>query len=110
MRQETIALHYGYTPDESAPTTAVPIYQSAAYEFESAEHAAALFNLEVEGFRYSRISNPTNGVLERRMAHLDRRVPEVCARAGQAAVDHANLNVYAPGTYIHSVPHLDSTT
>src|SRR5437588_3209259 len=110
MRQETIALHYGYTPDESAPTTAVPIYQSAAYEFESAEHAAALFNLEVEGFRYSRISNPTNEVLERRVAAMEGGLQALSVSSGQAAMHYAMLNVTAPGTNIVSVPQLYGTT
>src|SRR5213595_134518 len=93
MRRETIALHYGYAADGSAPTTAVPIYQSAAYEFESAEHAAALFNLEVEGFRYSRISNPTNEVLERRVAAMEGGLQALSVSSGQAAMHYAMLNV-----------------
>src|SRR5437764_7710503 len=110
MRQETIALHYGYTPDESAPTTAVPIYQSAAYEFESAEQAAALFNLEAEGFRYSRISNPTTEVLERRVAAMEGGLQALSVSSGQAAMHYAMLNVTAPGTNIVSVPQLYGTT
>jgi O-acetylhomoserine (thiol)-lyase len=110
MHRETIALHSGYTPDEAAPTTAVPIYQSAAYEFASAEHAAALFNLEVEGFRYSRISNPTNEVLERRVAALEGGLDALSVSSGQAAMHMATLNVAAPGTNIVSVPQLYGTT
>ena len=110
MHRETIALHSGYTPDEAAPTTAVPIYQSAAYEFESAEHAAALFNLEVEGFRYSRISNPTSEVLERRVAALEGAVAALSVSSGQAAMHMATLNVTSPGTNIVSVPQLYGTT
>ena len=71
MQIETIALHAGYQADNSVRSVAVPIYQTVAYEFDSAEHAAALFNLEAEGFRYSRISNPTVAVLERRLAALE---------------------------------------
>jgi len=59
MRSETIAIHGGYDVDPTTKAVAVPIYQTVAYAFDSADHAAALFNLEVEGFRYSRISNPT---------------------------------------------------
>jgi O-acetylhomoserine (thiol)-lyase len=110
MRRETIALHYGYAADGSAPTTAVPIYQSAAYEFESAEHAAALFNLEVEGFRYSRISNPTNEVLERRVAAMEGGLQALSVSSGQAAMHYATLNLTAPGTNIVSVPQLYGTT
>ena len=93
MRRETLALHFGYSADGLAPTTAVPIYQTAAYEFESAEHAAALFNLEVDGFRYSRISNPTTDVLERRVAAMEGGVAALAVSSGQAAMHFATLNV-----------------
>src|SRR2546425_9572957 len=66
MRPETIAIHSGYEVDPTTKAVAVPIYQTVAYAFDSADHGAALFNLEAEGFRYSRISNPTTAVLERR--------------------------------------------
>ena len=110
MHRETIALHYGYEPSETAPTTAVPIYQSAAYEFESAEHAAALFNLEVDGYRYSRISNPTTDVLERRVAAMEGGLQALAVSSGQAAMHFATLNVTTPGTNIVSVPQLYGTT
>ena len=58
MRNETIAVQGGYEVDPTTKSAAVPIYQTVAYEFDSAEHGAALFNLEVEGYRYTRISNP----------------------------------------------------
>jgi O-acetylhomoserine (thiol)-lyase len=110
MRRETIALHHGYTAEGHAPTTAVPIYQSAAYEFESAEHAAALFNLEVDGFRYSRIGNPTNQVLEQRVAAMEGGLGALSVASGQAALHFATLNVTSPGTNIVSVPQLYGTT
>src|SRR5881275_1187096 len=110
MRRETIALHHGYTADGRAPTTAVPIYQSVAYEFESAEHAAALFHLELEGFRYSRISNPTNEVLERRVAAMEGGLQALSVSSGQAAMHFATLNLTSPGTNIVSVPQLYGTT
>jgi O-acetylhomoserine (thiol)-lyase len=59
MKSETIAVHFGYEPEPTTKAMAVPIYQTVAYAFDSAEHGAALFNLEVEGYRYGRISNPT---------------------------------------------------
>ena len=59
MRNETIAIHAGYEPDPTTKSVAVPIYQTVAYAFDSADHGAALFNLEAEGYRYSRIANPT---------------------------------------------------
>jgi O-acetylhomoserine (thiol)-lyase len=71
MKSDTIAVHGGYETEPTTRAVAVPIYQTVAYEFESADHGAALFNLEVEGYRYSRISNPTTAVLERRIAELE---------------------------------------
>src|ERR1700738_2670464 len=71
LRSETIAVHGGYDVEPTTKAVAVPIYQTVAYAFDSAEHGAALFDLEAEGFRYSRISNPTNMVLERRVAALE---------------------------------------
>ncbi len=82
MRTETIALHAGYQADTPVRSAAVPIYQTAAYEFDSADHAAALFNLEAEGFRYSRISNPTTAVLEQRVAALEGGVGALCLGSG----------------------------
>lgn len=110
MRSETIALHYGYAPEATTRSTAVPIYQSVAYEFESAEHAAALFNLEADGFRYSRISNPTTDVLERRVAALEGGLAALAVGSGQAAMHFATVNVTEPGSNIVSVPQLYGTT
>src|SRR5437762_1733486 len=64
MRRETIAIHGGYETDRTTKAVAVPIYQTVAYEFDSAEHGAALFNLEVEGFRYSRVGNPAGNICD----------------------------------------------
>ena len=74
MRNETIAIHAGYDPDPTTKSVAVPIYQTVAYAFDSADHGAALFNLEAEGYRYSRIANPTTAVLEERLAALENGV------------------------------------
>jgi len=104
MRNETMVLHYGYDTEPTTKSVAVPIYQTVAYEFDSAEHGAALFNLEVEGFRYSRISNPTNNVLERRVAALERGVEALSVSSGQAALHYSVLNVTLPGTNIVSDP------
>jgi len=78
MKSDTIAVHGGYETEPTTRAVAVPIYQTVAYEFESADHGAALFNLEVEGHRYSRISNPTTAVLERRIAELEGGVEALC--------------------------------
>ena len=110
MRRETIAIHSGYEDDPTTKAVAVPIYQTVAYSFDSADHGAALFNLEIEGFRYSRISNPTTEVLERRVAALEGGVEALCVSSGQAAVNYAALNVTELGSNIVSVPQLYGTT
>jgi O-acetylhomoserine (thiol)-lyase len=110
MRRETIAIHGGYQGDPTTKAVAVPIYQTAAYEFDSADHGAALFNLEAEGFRYSRISNPTVAVLERRVAELEGGVDALCVSTGQAALNYAVQNVTELGCNIVSVPQLYGTT
>src|SRR5213592_796761 len=110
MRRETIAIHGGYDGDPTTKAVAVPIYQTVAYEFDSADHGAALFNLEVEGYRYSRISNPTTAVLERRVAALEGGVDALCVSTGQAALNYAALNVSELGSNIVSVPQLYGTT
>jgi O-acetylhomoserine (thiol)-lyase len=110
MRPETIALHAGYEIDPTTKSVAVPIYQTVAYAFDSADHGAALFNLEVEGYRYTRISNPTTAVLERRVAALEGGVDALCVSCGQAAVNYAALNVCELGGNIISVPQLYGAT
>jgi len=110
VRNETLAIHGGYDIDPTTRAVAVPIYQTVAYAFDSAEHGAALFNLEVEGNRYSRISNPTNDVLERRVAALEGGVGALSVSSGQAALHYSVLNVTASGKNIVSVPQLYGTT
>jgi len=110
MKRETVAIHGGYTDDPTTKAVAVPIYQTVAYSFESADHGAALFNLEVEGYRYSRISNPTTDVLERRVAELETGLEALCVASGQAAVNYAVLNLVLQGSNIVSVPQLYGTT
>src|SRR6202161_1823526 len=100
MKNETIAVHGGYESDPTTKAVAVPIYQTVAYEFDSADHGAALFNLEAEGFRYSRISNPTTAVLERRVAALEGGVEALCVSTGQAALNYAILNLAGIGSNI----------
>src|SRR5712664_327269 len=110
MRRETIAIHGGYDVDPTTKSVAVPIYQTVSYAFDSADHGAALFNLEVEGFRYSRISNPTTAVLERRAAELEGGLEALCVSSGQAAVNYAALNITELGSNIVSIPQLYGTT
>ena len=110
MRPETIALHSGYEPDPTTRAVAVPIYQTVAYAFDSADHGAALFNLEASGHRYSRISNPTTAVLERRVADLEGGVNALAVASGQSALHLSTLAVAQAGKSIVSVPQLYGTT
>src|SRR5579875_1837489 len=103
-RLETMAVHAGHAGDPATHACAVPIYQTVAYEFDSADHGAALFNLEAEGFRYSRISNPTVKVLERRVAALEGGLEALCVSTGQAALNYAMVNLAGLGHNIVSVP------
>ncbi len=110
MHNATLAVHAGYDLDPGTHALAVPIHQTVAYAFDSADHAAALFNLEAEGFRYGRISNPTTAVLERRVAALEGGAAALAVASGQAALHYAMLNVAGPGRNIVSVPQLYGTT
>src|SRR5271163_1472305 len=110
MKNETIALHSGFDSDPATKAVAVPIYQTVAYSFDSAAHGAALFDLEVDGYRYSRIANPTNEVLEKRVAALEGGVDALSVSSGQAALFYAVLTVTEAGRNIVSVPQLYGTT
>src|ERR1700726_4058172 len=110
MKNETVAVHGGYETDPTTKAVAVPIYQTVAYAFDSADHGAALFNLEVEGHRYSRISNPTTAVLEERVAALEGGVEALSTSTGQAALYYSVLNLARTGANIVSVPQLYGTT
>src|SRR5580704_14803302 len=110
MKPETIALHAGYDCDPTTRAVAVPIYQTVAYAFDSAAHGAALFNLEVSGHRYGRISNPTNDVLEERVSALEGGLGALSVSTGQAALHFAVLNLTQNGKNIVSVPQLYGTT
>jgi O-acetylhomoserine (thiol)-lyase len=110
MRSETIAIHAGYEPDPTTKSVAVPIYQTASYAFDSADHGAALFNLEAEGYRYSRISNPTTAVLEKRITELEGGVGALAVASGQAALHFSIVNLADVGGNIVSVPQLYGTT
>jgi O-acetylhomoserine (thiol)-lyase len=110
LRPETLAIHSGYVSEPTTKAVAVPIYQTVAYEFDSADHGAALFNLEVDGFRYSRINNPTVDVLEKRVAALEGGVAALAVASGQAALHFAIVNLADCGGNIVSVPQLYGTS
>jgi O-acetylhomoserine (thiol)-lyase len=110
MKPETIALHAGYQGDPGSHACAVPIYQTVAFEFDSADHGAALFNLEVPGNIYTRIGNPTNAVLEQRVAALEGGVEALSVSAGSAAIHYAIMNLVEAGDNIVSLPQLYGAT
>jgi O-acetylhomoserine (thiol)-lyase len=110
MRTETISIHGGFNHDPATRAVAAPIYQNVAYEFESADEAAAMFNLEVPGFRYSRIANPTTDILERRVAQLEGGVAALAVASGQAALNYAFLTLADRGGSIVAPPQLYGTT
>lgn len=79
MKFETLAVHAGYSPDPVTRSVAVPIYQTVSYAFDDTQHGADLFDLKVAGNIYTRIMNPTNGVLETRLAALEGGVAALAA-------------------------------
>ena len=104
MKDQTLAIHAGFKFDTATKATTVPIYQTVAYEFDNAQHGADLFNLAVEGNIYTRIMNPTTGVLEQRCAELEQGIAGLCLSAGSAAVHYSVLNITEQGNNIVSVP------
>jgi O-acetylhomoserine (thiol)-lyase len=110
MKRETIAIHVGYEGDPTTKAVAVPIYQTIAFEFDSAAHGAALFNLDVQGNIYTRIGNPTNTVLEKRVAALEGGVDALSVSSGMAAIHYALVNIAEMGNNIVSLPQLYGAT
>ncbi|EGA68093.1 O-acetylhomoserine sulfhydrylase/O-succinylhomoserine sulfhydrylase [Vibrio sinaloensis DSM 21326] len=106
MKDETLSIHFGYETDPTTKSVATPIYQTVAYEFENAQHGADLFNLEVPGNIYTRIMNPTNDVLEKRMAALEGGIAGLVVSAGSAAINYAILTLAQAGDNIVSTPQL----
>ena len=97
MKIETIAVHGGYKPDTSTKAVAVPIYQTASYAFDNSQHGADLFDLKVEGNIYTRIMNPTQGVLEERVAQMEGGVAALALASGQAATTYAIQTISESG-------------
>src|SRR5262245_46204785 len=99
---ETRALHSGQIPDPATGSRAVPLYQTTSYVFDSADHAASLFNLQTFGNVYTRLSNPTTAVLEERVAALEGGRAAVATATGQAAEMTALLTLCEKGDHIVS--------
>ncbi|RRV16283.1 bifunctional O-acetylhomoserine aminocarboxypropyltransferase/cysteine synthase [Pseudomonas saudiphocaensis] len=106
MKLETLAIHAGYSPDPTTKAVAVPIYQTTSYAFDSTQHGADLFDLKVPGNIYTRIMNPTNDVLEQRVAALEGGVAALAVASGMAAITYAIQTVAEAGDNIVSVAKL----
>jgi O-acetylhomoserine (thiol)-lyase len=106
MRLETLAVHAGYSPDPTTKAVAVPIYQTVAYAFDSAQHGADLFDLKVPGNIYTRIMNPTEDVLEKRIAALEGGVGALALASGMAAITYAIQTITETGDNIVSASQL----
>ncbi|HDS1732880.1 bifunctional O-acetylhomoserine aminocarboxypropyltransferase/cysteine synthase [Pseudomonas putida] len=106
MKLETLAIHAGFSPDPTTKAVAVPIYQTTSFAFDDTQHGADLFDLKVAGNIYSRIMNPTNDVLEKRMAALEGGVGALAVASGMAAITYAIQTVAEAGDNIVSVAKL----
>ncbi len=106
MKLDTQAIHAGYETDPVTKSVAVPIYQTVAYEFDSAQHGADLFDLAVPGNIYSRIMNPTNDVLEQRIAAMEGGLAALAVASGMAAINYAILTLAKAGDNIVTTPQL----
>jgi O-acetylhomoserine (thiol)-lyase len=106
MKKETISIHGGYTTDPTTKSVAVPIYQTVSYEFDNAQHGADLFNLAVPGNIYTRLMNPTNDVLEKRVAELEGGLAGLVVSSGMAAINYAILTIAEAGDNIVATPQL----
>ena len=102
MRMETLAVHAGYSPDPTTKAVAVPIYQTTSYAFDDTQHGADLFDLKVQGNIYTRIMNPTNAVLEARIAALEGGIGALALASGQAAITYALLTILESGQNVVS--------
>ena len=103
MKLETLAIHAGYSPEATTKSVAVPIYQTTSYAFDNTQHGADLFDLKVAGNIYTRITNPTNAVLEERVAALEGGVGALALASGMAAITYAIQTITAAGDNIVSV-------
>ena len=100
---ETLAIHAGYTPEETTKAVAVPIYHTTSYAFDNTQHGADLFDLKVQGNIYTRIMNPTNAVLEERVAALEGGVGALAVASGMAAITYTIQTICEAGDNIVAV-------
>ncbi|MCC7079367.1 MAG: aminotransferase class I/II-fold pyridoxal phosphate-dependent enzyme [Burkholderiales bacterium] len=102
MKFETIAVHGGYSPEPTTRAVAVPIYQTASYAFDNTQHGADLFDLKVQGNIYTRIMNPTQDVLEKRVAQMEGGIAGLALASGQAAVTYSIMTITEAGDNVVS--------
>ncbi len=102
MKLETLAVHAGYEIDPTTKAVAVPIYQTTSYAFDNTQHGADLFDLKVAGNIYTRIMNPTQDVLEKRVAALEGGIAALALASGQAAITYAIQTIAEAGDNIVS--------
>ena len=102
MKIETLAVHAGYSPEPTTKAVAVPIYQTTSYAFDDTQHGADLFDLKVEGNIYTRIMNPTQDVLEKRVAAMEGGVAGLALASGQAAITYSILTIAEAGDSVVS--------
>lgn len=106
MKLESLALHHGYESEATTKSAAVPIYQTTSYTFDNTQHGADLFDLKVEGNIYTRIMNPTNAVLEQRIAAMEGGVGALALASGMAAITYAIQCITRVGDNIVSTSQL----
>ncbi|USZ14503.1 bifunctional O-acetylhomoserine aminocarboxypropyltransferase/cysteine synthase [Moraxella sp. FZFQ2102] len=106
FKDETLAIHAGYSPDPTTKAVAVPMYQTTSYAFDDTQHGADLFDLKVQGNIYTRIMNPTTAVLEARVAALEGGIGGLALASGMAAITYAIQTITEAGDNIVSVSQL----
>ena len=106
MKPETLAIHAGYSPEDTTKAVAVPIYQTSSYAFDNTQHGADLFDLKVEGNIYTRIGNPTQAVLEQRVAALEGGIAALAMASGMAAITATIQTLASVGDNIVSISKL----
>ncbi|HRC61556.1 MAG TPA: aminotransferase class I/II-fold pyridoxal phosphate-dependent enzyme, partial [Candidatus Propionivibrio aalborgensis] len=102
MKLETLAVHAGYSPEPTTKAVAVPIYQTTSYSFDNTQHGADLFDLKVVGNIYTRIMNPTQDVLEKRVAAMEGGIGGLALASGQSAITYAIMTIAEAGDNIVS--------
>ena len=106
MKLESIALHHGYESEKTTKSATTPIYQTTSFTFDDTQHGADLFDLKVEGNIYTRIMNPTNGVLEQRVAEMEGGIAALSLASGMAAITYAIQCITRTGDNIVSTNQL----